>query len=236
MFIGVCKAGGMTIDSELQRDLASGAAVLSGRGLVGAFGHLSVRTSAEAFSMTPPRPLATVATEPDAVEVATTSHQAPSGAAGEVWMHWAVYRKREDVGAVCRAQPPAVAALAATGQGAEALHVLGALLGTVATHDDARLTRTPELGEAVATALGGANALMIHGNGALTVGRDLGEAVATMCALEESAQANLDALAAGARNPIPSQQAAELYELRTELLRRYWTYLRQVEHPTDPRT
>ena len=199
------------------------------RGLVGAFGHLSVRVGADAFVMTPPRPLATVAGGSEVLEVSTTSAEAPAGAAGEVWMHWAVYRKRDDVGGVCRAQPPAVAALAASGHGAEALHVLGALLGPVALHEDARLARTPEQGEAVASALGEATALMIHGNGALTVGRDMGSAVAAMCALEESAQVNLDALATGVRRPIPQTQAEELYGLRTELLRRYWTYLRQVE-------
>lgn len=150
-------------------------------------------------------------------------------------MHWAIYRRRGDVGAVCRAQPPSVAALAATGHGVKAIHVLGALLGSVAVHDDARLARTAERGEAIAASLGEASALMIHGNGALTVGRSLGEAVAAMCALEETAEVNLRALSVGEIRPISTNQASELYGLRAELLQRYWTYLHQVAHPIEAR-
>jgi HCOMODA/2-hydroxy-3-carboxy-muconic semialdehyde decarboxylase len=147
---------------------------------------------------------------------------------GEAWIHWAIYRAREEVGAVCRAQPPAATACSVTATPIRALHGQGAFLGAqVAVHEDARLVRSRELGLEVADRLGGGSAVLLRGNGAGTVGATVGEAVARMWVLEASAQLNLAARGC----PLDPDELAAWAKVAPEILERIWQYLTR-EEPT----
>jgi ribulose-5-phosphate 4-epimerase/fuculose-1-phosphate aldolase len=213
---------------EAEVGLAAAARVLADRGLVDAFGHVSVRHDRDTMLITPPRPLGTVGPDAPFVVVELHATELPDGAPKEAWMHLAVYRRRGDVGAICRAQPEVATAMAIAGRPLTAVHGQGALLGQeVPVFDDARLVRDPARAEALATSLGAAPALVLRGNGALTTGARLGHAVARMTILETSARLHRDAAAVGGPPvPLAPAELAAWVAAGDELLDRLWHHLR----------
>ena len=225
-------------------DVVEAGRVLSGLGLVTAFGHVSRRTG-ERMLITPAADLARVAAA-DLVEVNLAATSLPSGAPAEAWAHLAVYAARPDVGAIARAQPPAAFAAAAALSGrpraagsrsavppsaASApvlplLHGQAAWLGErVPVHQDARLLRSGELAAAAAAALGSSDALLLRGNGALTCGASPGLAAARMWLLAAACQTWLAAAAAGDPRPLEAAEAASWRAVGAELLPRLWRHL-----------
>jgi HCOMODA/2-hydroxy-3-carboxy-muconic semialdehyde decarboxylase len=91
--------------------IAEAARVLSGLGLVTAFGHVSQRAGA-GLLMTPAADLTEVGAA-DLIEVRLGVSSLPAGAPAEAWAHLRVYAARPDVMAIARAQPPAGFAAAA---------------------------------------------------------------------------------------------------------------------------
>jgi len=216
--------------------LLAAARALSGSGLVDAFGHLSVRLGPELVLITPPRPLSRLEDEAELLDLPLGEIDAlPAGAPKEAWAHWALYRSDPELGAVCRAQPPAPLALAAVAAELPALHGQGALLGAaVPVFDDARLVRERGRAEALAALLAehpqsaghGARALIMRGNGALTVAETPGRAVARMALLERSAHLYLAAAAAGDPRPLRPEEIEFWQATGGELLDRLWAHLR----------
>ena len=208
-------------------DLAAAGRVLAGEGLVGPFGQVSVRLTPEAFLITAPVPLDRAAAAELAVVIDVRAAALPAGAPAEGHLHAAVYRARPDVQAVCRAQPQAAQAVAASNRPLRLLHGHGVLAGSsVPVVDDARLIRTRERAVAVADRLGDASGLLLRGNGAVTVGRSLGAAVARMWALEASAQLNLPLLGLHEVRELDAQEIAHWSAMADELLGRIWAHLR----------
>jgi HCOMODA/2-hydroxy-3-carboxy-muconic semialdehyde decarboxylase len=209
------------------RELIAAGRALAAEGLVTAFGHVSKRTGAGIAEITPPRPLGSLREDDALLELTLDAEELPAGAPGEAWIHWAIYRGRGEVGAVCRAQPPAATACSVSGTPIRALHGQGAFLGAeVPVHDDARLVRSQGLGVQVAERLGAGSAVLLRGNGAVTVGTTVGEAVARMWVLEASAQLNL---AAGEARPLDPEEHAAWAEVAPEILDRIWRYLTREE-------
>jgi ribulose-5-phosphate 4-epimerase/fuculose-1-phosphate aldolase len=187
---------------------------LARHGLVDAFGHVSARVG-DAFAMTPPVPLDSVE---ELIDVPLDAGELPPGAPKEAWIHAEIYRRRPDVGGICRAQP---ASVNATGT-IVARHGQGAWVGaTVPVHDDATLVRTRELGARVASTLGDGDAVVLRGNGAVTVASTPGIAMALMYVLEASARINLGVAAA----PLSDAEVASWREAGPELLARLWKHL-----------
>jgi len=209
-------------------EVAAASRVLAAHGLVDAFGHVSARLDVGGLAITPPVPLGGVRDADALVTVGAVDGDAlPDGAPKEAWIHLAIYTRRPDVGGICRAQPPAVAATAAAGLEILALHGQGAFVGSpVAVHDHAALIRERAAGVAVADALGDGDAVVLRGNGAVTVGRTPGEAAARMVVLEASARLNLAAAAAGTRVALRSDEHAAWRAVAPEILGRLWAHLR----------
>ena len=211
------------------RELIAAGRALAAEGLVTAFGHVSARTGPGTATITPPRPLGSLRGDDPLLELSLEAEELPPGAPGEAWIHWAIYRARGEVGAVCRAQPAAAAAFSVASTPIRALHGQGAFLGAeVAVHEDARLVRSRELGLEVADRLGGGSAVLLRGNGAVTVGATVGEAVARMWVLEASARLNL---AAPEGRPLDPDELAAWAGVAPEILERIWQYLTR-EEPT----
>jgi HCOMODA/2-hydroxy-3-carboxy-muconic semialdehyde decarboxylase len=190
------------------------ARALARHGLVDAFGHVSARVGAT-FAMTPPAALATVER---LIDVPVDADELPDGAPKEAWIHAEIYRRRPDVGGICRAQPAAVNAVV----NISARHGQGAFVGaTVPVHEDARLVRTRELGADVAATLGDGDAVVLRGNGAVTVAATPGIAMALMYVLEASAKINL----AGRATPLSEAEYASWRAAAPELLERLWAHL-----------
>ncbi|WP_158461441.1 class II aldolase/adducin family protein [Rhodococcus opacus] len=213
------------MDNDLHRELIDAARVLAQAGLVDAFGHVSVRTSPSTALLTPPRPLGSLGAGDSPLALTTDSDELPAGAPKEAWLHLAVMERDSNVGAVCRAQPRAVAAIAALGRVPAALNGHAAMLGPVALHPDSQLVRNRGAAEAIAESAGSSQAVILRGNGAVTWGRDIAEAVARMWILERSAELDLRASAAGSPIELPTVEQEWWRERASELLPRLYRYL-----------
>jgi HCOMODA/2-hydroxy-3-carboxy-muconic semialdehyde decarboxylase len=212
---------------QLVEELVAAGHALYRAGLVTAFGHVSCRTSDGRLLITPPMPLGRLAAESEWTRLDPDADVLPAGVPREAWIHVAIGRRRPDVGAICRAQPPVATALASAGVPIMALHGQGAFVGPqVPVFDDAVLVRDQSRAEALAERLGQTPALLMRGNGAVTVGADVGEAVARMWVLEASAQMNSVAAAAGTPTPLSDDEQAAWRAVAAEILGRIWRDLR----------
>jgi L-fuculose-phosphate aldolase len=136
-------------------------------------------------------------------------------ASSEILMHAAVYRRRPDVGAVVHAHPPAATGFAAAGLSldrpvlVEPVVTLGPVplvpFGTPASGD---------LADAVARAIGAAQALLLANHGALAVGETLWRAWERMETLEQFARIALVARLLGGHTELGPEAVARLEALR----------------------
>ncbi len=215
----------------MREDVIAAARSLAAEGLVTAFGHVSVRQEEhDGFLITPPKPLGSLEPDESPLEVSLVEDELPEGVPGEVWVHWAIYNSRPEVGGICRAQPPISTALASAGVPIRPLHGQGAFLGEeVPVYDDARLIRGQEAGEALARDLGSAGGIIMRGNGAVTVGSNVGTAVARMWVLEVSAEINRTAAATGTAQVLNEEEFSYWESVSEEILERIWAYLKANE-------
>jgi HCOMODA/2-hydroxy-3-carboxy-muconic semialdehyde decarboxylase len=122
----------------------------------------------------------------------------PAGVLGEVRMHQQIYRRRPDVGAICRFMSPHVMALAAMGQTPRARHGFGAYFyPQPPIWRDPQLVRNDGSAQGVAEALGGAPAIVVGVNGAITAASDMARALTLAWFLEDAARVELAVRAAG---------------------------------------
>jgi len=207
--------------------LAAVARALASTGLVDAFGHVSERAGDELALITPATPMSAVRSNDDLVELPLGAlEELPAGAPKEAWVHWAIYRARPDVGAICRAQPPSPLAVAAVADELPAVLGQGAIAGApVPVYPDSRLVREPGRAVELAASLGDAPSLIMRGNGALATGSTAGRALARMVLLERSADTYLRAAAAGQPRPLSGEEAAAWTGAGEELLERLWQHL-----------
>ena len=198
--------------------------VLSGLGLVTAFGHVSARAGA-AMLITPAADLAGVSPA-DLIEVDLAAAALPAGAPAEAWVHLRVYAARPDVSAIARAQPPAAFAATAVTAELPPLHGQACWLGrTVPVHDQACLLRSSSLADAAARDLGESDALLLRGNGALTCGLTPGLAVTRMWLLAAACDTWLAASRSGTPRPLGAAEIESWRAVQDELLPRLWRHL-----------
>jgi ribulose-5-phosphate 4-epimerase/fuculose-1-phosphate aldolase len=113
-------------------------------------------------------------------------------------MHIAVYRRRADVTAIARGHPRHVAAFACAAEPLRVAHGLGANLGaTVPAFPEPFLIASAEIAERVADVLGDAQAVILQANGMLAVGQSIPHACVRALLLEETAELQALARAAG---------------------------------------
>jgi HCOMODA/2-hydroxy-3-carboxy-muconic semialdehyde decarboxylase len=200
--------------------------------LVTAFGHVSVRVADDRLLVTPPVPLGQLTPGSRWTELEVGADALPPCAPREAWIHLAIARRRPDVRAICRAQPPVATALASAGVPIVALHGQGSFVGSqVPVFDDAVLVRNKARAVELAQRLGGGHALLLRGNGAVTVGANIGEAVARMWVLEASAHMNSVAAAAGKPMPLSDDEQEAWRGVSAEILGRIWADLASPAHP-----
>lgn len=209
-------------------ELAAVARALASTGLVDAFGHVSERSGEDRALITPALPMSEVRSNDQLVELPLGElDDLPAGAPKEAWVHWAIYRARPDVGAICRAQPPSPLAVAAIADELPALLGQGAIAGApVPVFPDSRLVREPGRAVELAAALGESPSLIMRGNGALATASTAGRSLARMVLLERSADTYLRAAAAGKPRAISAEEAAAWQSAGDELLERLWQHLR----------
>lgn len=146
-------------------------------------------------------------------------------------IHTELVRAREDVGAVVHTHAPSAVAFGALAVPLRPISHEGTLF---VPPDLARFTRTgdliltPDLGRAVADALGEREAVLLENHGIVTVGPDVPTAVMTAILLERACRAQLVAMAAG---PLDRWSSDEEARAKREhcypppLLQQAWDYL-----------
>ena len=176
----------MTVPAGLDAQVRLAARALASAGLVHAFGHCSARVDEGSFLVCAPLPMGRITDEPGIV--VPIDGPLPEGVLGEVRIHREIYRRRPEVGGVCRIMPPALMALSVAGLVPVPRHGIGAYFGRLPLWNDPRLLRDDAAAAALADRLGDAPALVMRGNGAVVAGADLPQAVTLGWFLEDAAR------------------------------------------------
>lgn len=144
----------------------------------------------------------------------------------EAVLHTEVYEARPDVGAVIHGHPPYGTALSACDGDLQLLtHDAVLFADGIATFEETpELITGPELGEAVARALGSRRVVLMRNHGVLVVGRDLGWAVLAAVTLERAIRLQLITSSLGQPRPITRELATRLHpeKYNDRLVDEYW--------------
>jgi len=221
---------------ELRRDLIAAGRILAAKGVLDAFGHVSVRhpANAERFLMTRARAPA-LATQEDILEFDLDSRpiaaDAPRAFAERV-IHGCVYRARPDVLAVCHHHAPAILPYCVTGVPLVPVVHLGATMGPAVPFWDSRdefgdtnlLVKSQAEGQSLARALGPNWLVLMRRHGAASCGRSLPELVFRTVYGAANAEIQTKAMALGRIDPLTEGERAgsEALNLSPLALDRAW--------------
>lgn len=184
----------------LRREMVDTGRLMEQKGLiVAAEGNLSVRLGGHSFLVTPAGRNKGDLKVQDLVEVRDDGASAQGRATSEWPLHFAIYRHRPDVRAICHAHSPWSTAFAVAGRDLD---------GTVLTETAQLLPRVPvapratpgtdEVATSVLPFIAHHDAVLLGCHGVVAVGRDLQAAFALLQTVERLAQVTLLAeMAAG---------------------------------------
>lgn len=171
----------------LGRRVRVAARALARHGLVQAWGHCSARIDHESFLVCASAPMGSIGIgEPGTV--VNIDEPLPSGVLGEVRIHQQIYKRRPDVGGVCRVMPPNTIALSTLRIVPKPRHGVGAFNAACRFWDDPRLLRDDRLAAELSDHLGDAPSLVMRANGAVTVGPNIEIAAGFAWCLEDAAK------------------------------------------------
>jgi HCOMODA/2-hydroxy-3-carboxy-muconic semialdehyde decarboxylase len=215
-------------DEDRQKLVRCGARALARAGLVHAYGHCSQRIDANSFLVCAAKPMGLIEVgEPGAV--VRLDGPLPDGVLGEVRIHREIYRRRPEVGGICRTMPPHAMALAALGKTPKARHGFGSYFApSPPLWDDPLLLRDDNDALRLAETLGAARAILMRGNGAVTAGTSLPEAVVFSWYLEDACRVELEALKTGVADsgPLLTPEQVKVRAVGTgRIYERMWEYL-----------
>lgn len=184
-------------NADFHRKLRMAARALGRAGLVHAFGHCSMRDSAESFWVCPAQPMGCIPVDEPNSQVPVEG-PLPEGILGEVRIHQAIYQRRPEVRAVCRIMSPAVMTLSTQGLTPQCRHGLSAYFANdIPLWQDPRLLRNDEAAQALGDMLGNRVALVMRGNGAVVAAESIEEAISYAWFLEDTARLELAVRSAG---------------------------------------
>ena len=216
----------MTPTAAQQDMVRQAARGLARAGLVHAYGHCSLRLDAGHFLVCAAMPMGRIADEPGSV--VPLDGPLPEGVLGEVRIHREIYRRRADVGGICRVMPPATMALSTAGLVQRPRHGIGAYFDRLPLWDDPRLLRDDAAAAGLADMLGDACALVMRGNGAITAGDSLPQAVTLAYFLEDAARVERDVRSMGLdldAGLLTSEEIAARQTWAGGVVERMWAHL-----------
>jgi ribulose-5-phosphate 4-epimerase/fuculose-1-phosphate aldolase len=187
-------------------------------------GHLSARLD-ERRILIKPRPVSWRGLKPEDLIVIDFKGKRVDGAASErsavrEWpIHAQIYAVRPDVRCVLHAHPSASTLMAALGIAVEPLDQdCAAFAGRLPVLDNGAVSiATPELGDEVALALGGAEALLLKNHGSVVAGADMGSVCVTAYRLEKVAEMMLRAASLTKLPMMPAEKRAAILRAREAL-------------------
>jgi len=192
--------------TNLIEDLAAANRVLAQYGVIDGYGHVSVRSARDpnkyllSWALAPE-----LVTEEDIMEYDLDSN--PLNDRGresvrERFIHGEIYKARPEVMAVVHNHSPSVIPFGLTRESLRPIFHMAAFIGEGVPNFEIRdaekgtdlLVKTPYLGHALATTLGGKPAALMRGHGAVVVGENLARAVGRSVYLEISARMQMQAM------------------------------------------
>ena len=215
--------------------------ILFARGIVDAYGHVSVRSAER-----PDRFFLTWAIAPGLAQptdvLAYDFDGATDDARGreqysERFIHSAIYAARPDINGVVHSHSRAIIPFTVTDVPLRPIWHMSAFLAdgcaTFDTHDAAGdtdlLIKTPELGRAFADSLNGRSVGLLRGHGSVTVGRSVREAVYRAIYTEENAKLQAEAMRMGVVKFLTDGEAALMGRYMQPDVRRPWElWLREI--------
>lgn len=177
----------VNVTNALQRRVRVAARALARHGLVQAWGHCSARIDDEHFLVCASRPMGRIGIGEEGT-VVHVERPLPEGVLGEVRIHQQVYKRRPEVGGVCRVMPPVTMALSTLRRVPTPRHGVGSFNAACRLWEDPRLLRDDGLAARLAEFLGDAPSLVMRGNGAVTVGGSIEMAAGFAWCLEDGAR------------------------------------------------
>jgi ribulose-5-phosphate 4-epimerase/fuculose-1-phosphate aldolase len=191
---------------SLLEDLAAANRILAEQGVIDGYGHVSVRSDHDASRYFLSRAIAPeLVTEEDIMEYDLDSNPMDPRGRMSVWeryIHGEIYKARPEVQAVVHNHSPSVIPFGITTESLRPIFHMAAFVGEGVPNFEIRdaekgtdlLVKTPYLGRALATTLGGKPAALMRGHGAVVVGENLPRAVGRSIYLEISARLQMQAM------------------------------------------
>jgi len=202
--------------------------ILANEGVVDGYGHVSVRSPANASRYLLARAGApALVTAADIVEYDLDSQPVSGASAGymERYIHGEIYKARPDVTAVVHCHCLDVIPFAAANVPLRPMYHMGYFIGEGVPVFDIRaaagmtdmLVSTPALGQALARVLGGRSAALMRGHGAVVAAPSVRLVVAQAYYLNVNARLQMQAMAIGGGrvnylDPQEARKAAQTYE------------------------
>lgn len=185
---------------EIKEAMLVACKIMDHFGLVQGFGHVTSRIPGTSNILVTPKKPPGLAKEAELVIVDMQGKKVTGSATplGEIAMHLGIYRKRPDVGAICRFHSEMASIFGALNRSVKVIHVLGYVLGPeikVFHSSDIRHTAevTEEMGNLITDSLG----IIFRGNGAATFGTNIIDACVRAMFFEESARIQYKASLSG---------------------------------------
>ena len=178
--------------ANLKADFITALRIISHEGLSDAFAHLSARVDNGKKMLFMPRKSPALVKSKE-LFVVDFEKGVPQSA-----VHQAVYKARENAGAVFHFHSPAVILLSVVGQTVQPIHNYSAIFYEgVPVFEGTGQVESPERAGEIAQILGPAKAIILRGHGAVVVGHSIREACILALYLEESARLQIEALKLG---------------------------------------
>jgi len=195
--------------------------ILSHRGLVDGYGHMSYRDEREPARYHMPKALPpNFVTAEDVVAFDLDSKplsHLDQKYHGERFIHGEIYKLRTDVNAIVHCHVPALTSFAVSDASLQPVYHMASFIGLGVpifdVRDAAGMTdtqiNTAELGAALATSLGQAALVLMRGHGVTIVGKSIRHAVYRAVYAVESAQIQIDAMRMGNLKPLAPEEVAK---------------------------
>lgn len=218
------------MDTEaLKQDIVTASHILHQQGIAAAFGHVSARIPGTDRFIFPPRMSPALVRKDNLLLLDVDGNQLEGEGRPntEFWIHARIYKARPDVQSVCHVHPPSCVVLGSLGETIRPLHASGAVFrNDVRVFDPITLIRTRELGDQVAQTLGGHSAMLLRGHGVNVADKDVKRVCVMTLWMEEAANYQLRAMAAGKPRYFTEQELGVIYPQVSgeEVSNRAWEY------------
>jgi HCOMODA/2-hydroxy-3-carboxy-muconic semialdehyde decarboxylase len=176
---------------EIKQAMLTACKIMDHFGLIQGFGHVTSRIPGTSNILVTPKQAPGLAKEEELV-ILDMEGKRVSGSAtplGEINMHLGIYRKRPDVGAICRFHSEMACVFGALNRSVKVVHALGYVLGPeIKVLDSSHIRHTAEVTDEMGRLIAESWGIIFRGNGAATFGANIIDACVRAMFFEESAR------------------------------------------------